>query len=343
MTRPRDARRRSLRVRDGYPLAILMVAVVAMLVLPRLSSGSVSALNFYDALQIFANYGLISLALGLAIMIGEYDLSTAGAYTFGGVVAIKLGGSSPLAGLAAALAMGVVVGLLQGGIVAKLRMSAVPVTLGGYLILVGATHVVTGSKTLSYPNVDIGARLDEPILSIFSLRSLITLGVFVAIWLVMRFTRLGPQVRAAGSDRRASRTAGVSVPRMLVTVLVLSGVCSAAAGALTSYSLASVNPDMGLTPMIFGTIAALLGGVSLAGGRGSVAGIAAGVLSYALLQETLAMMGVQDYVSLLVTGLLLVIVTALTAPDLRLGLQAIRTRLRTGRAHVDPASADVGQ
>ncbi|MEA2583141.1 MAG: ribose transport system permease protein [Thermomicrobiales bacterium] len=320
------------RLRDAYPVVILAIAVLAMLVLPSFSSSStVSVLNFYDVFQIFSNYGLIALALGLSIVVGEYDLSTAGAYAFGGVVAIKLGESNPLLGLAAALGVGLVVGLLQGGLVARLKMSAVPVTLGGYLILFGATHVVTHSKTLSYENFDIGAQLDQPILSVFSLRSLITLAVFVVIGLVLQFSRLGPQVRAVGDDRRASRTAGVSVPRVLITVLIISGVCSAAAGALTSYSLASANPDLGLTPMIFGTIAALLGGVSLAGGRGSVAGIGAGVLSYAVLQETLAMMAAPDYVSDLVTGSLLLIVTALAAPDLRTVLQSLRTRVRTGR------------
>jgi ribose transport system permease protein len=316
--------------RDAYPLAILAVAVLAMLVLPSFSAtGTVSVLNFYNVFQTFSNYGLIALALGLSIVIGEYDLSTAGAYGFGGVVAIEFGGSSPALGLAAALGMGLVVGLTQGGIVAGLRMSAVPVTLGGYLILLGATHVITHSKTLSYGNIDIGAQLDDPILSVFSLRSLITLAVFVAVGVALHFSRLGPQVRAIGNDRRASRTAGVSVPRVLIVVLIVSGVCSAAAGALTSYSLASANPDLGLTPMIFGTIAALLGGVSLAGGRGSVAGIAAGVLTYAALQETLAMMATPDYVSDIVTGALLLLVTALAAPDLQPVLQTLRTRLRT--------------
>lgn len=335
-------RLRSLRALDIYPFIILGLAVAAMYVLPVLTTGSVSSYNLYDVFQTSADYGLIALALGLSMIIGEYDLSTAGAYIFGGVVAIKFGGSSPLAGIGAALAMGLVVGLAQGLIVRWLRMSAVPLTLGGYLVLLGAAHIVTGSKTMNYANVSIGAQLDNPILTIFSERSLITLGVFALVWAIMRFTRIGPNVRAAGGDRRASRTAGVSVTRALVGVLVVSGMCSAAAGTLTTYSLASVSPDLGLTPIIFGTIAALLGGVSLAGGRGSAAGIAAGALSYALLQETLAIVGAQDYVSDLVTGLLLAVVTALTAPGLRPGVQALLTRVRTGRGQPGPSATGVG-
>jgi ribose/xylose/arabinose/galactoside ABC-type transport system permease subunit len=151
----------------------------------------------------------------------------------------------------------------------------------------------------------------------------------------MLFTRLGPQVRAVGGSRRASRTAGVSVDWTLIGVLTTSGVCCAAAGALTSYSFASVNPNMGLTPLLFATIAALLGGISLAGGRGSVALIAAGALTYALLQEILGILAAKEYVSLLIAGVLLLIVTILAASGRRAALLALRTRISTRRGRID--------
>jgi ribose transport system permease protein len=329
-----------LRPRDIYPFAILALAALGLVLLPRVTSGSVSVINVYDIGQIFADYGLISLALGLAMMAGEYDLSTAGAYALAGVVAVKLGGHDPLIGLAAALGIGVVAGLVQGGIVARLGMSAVPVTLGGYLVLFGLNHELSNSMTVSFENFTIGLTLDDPILQIFSLRSLICLSVFLLVGLVMWFTRIGAQVRAVGGDRRASRTAGVSVSRVLIGVLIVSGVCSTAAGALKSFSLASANPDVGLTPLIFGTIAALLGGVSITGGRGTVVGIAAGVLSYATLQETLAIIGAQDWQGQLVTGGLLVAVGVLTAPDLKRELTAARTRLRSRLVAVPRPTAE---
>jgi ribose/xylose/arabinose/galactoside ABC-type transport system permease subunit len=317
-----------LRPREVYPFAILGLAALGMIVLPKLTSGTVTVINVYDIGQIFADYGLIALALGLAMMAGEYDLSTAGGYALGAVVAVKLAGTSPLLGLAAALGIGFLAGLVQGGIVARLSMSAIPVTLGGYLILFGLNQELAGSKTVSLDNPTIGLTLDDPILEVFSLRSLICLGIFAAVFLMLRFTRLGAELRAVGGDRRASRTAGVSVGRVLIGVLIVSGLCSTAAGALKAFSLASANPDIGLTPLIFATIAALLGGVSLTGGRGSVIGILAGVLSYATLQETLAIIGAEDWQSLLTTGSLLLIVAALTAPHLKRELTGLMTRLR---------------
>jgi ribose transport system permease protein len=110
---------------------------------------------------------------------------------------------------------------------------------------------------------------------------------------------------------------------------------------LKAFSLASANPDVGLTPLIFATIAALLGGVSLTGGRGSVVGILAGVLAYATLQETLAIVGAEDWQSLLTTGALLLIVAGLTAPYLRRELTGFATRLRE-RFSPAPAESSAG-
>jgi ribose transport system permease protein len=338
--------RSRLRARDTYPFVVLACAALAMVILPRLTSGSVSTINVYDVFQIFADYGLIALAVGLTMMAGEYDLSTAGAYALGAVVAVKLGAQSPLAGLAAAIGIGVVAGLVQGGVVTRLAMSAVPVTLGGYLVLFGLNQQLAHSKTVNFDNYTIGSTLDTPILQILSLRSVICFAIFFVAVLIMRFTRLGTQVCAIGGDRRASRTAGVPVTRLLIGVLVVSGICSTTDGALKSFSLASANPDVGLTPLIFATIAALLGGVSLTGGQGTVLGIAAGVLSYATLQETLAIVGAADWLSQLVTGGLLAIVTALTAPHLRREVTGLRTRIRArakGRPALRPPAALEGE
>ncbi len=327
-----------LRPRDVYPFAILGVAALGMAVSPQLTSGTVTVANVYDIGQIFADYGLISLAIGLAMITGEYDLSTAGAYALGAVIAVKLGGASPLLGLVAALVVGLVAGLVQGTLVSRLNISAVPVTLGGYLVLFGLNHELAGSKTVNLENYTIGLTLDEPILKIFSLRSLITLSVFAAVFIALRFTRIGAEMRAVGGDRRASRTAGIPVQRLLISVLIVSGLCSTAAGALKAFSLASANPDIGLTPLIFGTIAALLGGVSLTGGRGSVVGILAGVLSYATVQETLAITGAEDWQSQLTTGGLLLVVAALTAAHLKRELMGLITRLRSRLAPVSTSA-----
>ena len=211
-----------------------------------------------------------------------------------------------------------------------LGISSVPVTLGGYLICAGLTSAIAHGKPVQYDNIDLGINLNRQIATVFSPRSLIVLGLFAAAAAVMHFTKVGRNVRAVGGDRRASRTAGVRVRGTVLGVMVVSGGCCALGGALTSFSVASGPSDVSVAPLIFATIAAILGGVTLTGGRGSPLGIAAGALSLATLNETLAIIGAADYVSSIITGLLLLVVTIVTAPDLvRSPLGRLRSQART--------------
>jgi ribose/xylose/arabinose/galactoside ABC-type transport system permease subunit len=300
--------------REVLPYAVLVAAVASLALLPAVSSTRITQGNVYDIFQTFADYGLLALAVGLSMILAEYDLSTASMYGLAGMVAVLAGGHSPFIGVLAALAAGAASGLIQGLIIAKLRMSSVPVTLGGFIVNLGITYVISHNNDVSYGRISVGLRLDSPIGGIFSIRSLITVAGFLLIWFLFSFTRGGAEMRATGGDRRASRTSGVRVDGVILGVFVTTGVASAAAGALHAYSLASAQPDLGFTPLIFATIAALLGGVKLAGGRGSPPGIAAGVLSLAILQEILAAAAAPQYTSDLVTGSLLLLVTMFAAP-----------------------------
>ena len=216
-----------------------------------------------------------------------------------------------------ALGTAAIVGCVQGTLIAYFRLNSMPVTLGGYLIVLGITYILGHSKSVIYEDYNVGLRLDEPVLQVFSIRSLISLGIFVLVALVLRYLRVGRDVRAIGGDRRAARVAGVPVERLLIGVFIASALGAALAGALLSYSLATASPtNIGFDVLTFSATAALLGGVSLSGGRGSAVGIAAGVLSLSVLQEILAIMRSPDYVSSLITGGLLVVVTILWAPDI---------------------------
>jgi ribose transport system permease protein len=318
-----ETSRRRPRAGELAPFAILALMIVALGLLPVLTQYTVRTANVYDIFQNFASYGLVALALGITILAGEFDLSVSSMYLLGGMVAVLTGSGSPLLGILAALGTAVLVGLVQGGLIAGFRLNSMPVTLGGYLVVLGITYILGHSKSVIYENYSVGLRLDKPILQIFSIRSLVALGIFVVAALVLRYLRVGRDIRAIGGDRRAARVAGVSVDRLLVGVFVVSALGAALPGALLSYSLATASPtNIGFDVLTFSATAALIGGVSLSGGKGGAVGIAAGVLSLSVLQEILSILRSPDYVSSLITGGLLVVVTIVWAPDL---LQWFRT------------------
>ncbi|WP_294569121.1 ABC transporter permease [uncultured Arthrobacter sp.] len=322
------------------PYVLLVVMLLVFVVLPVVAGQQVTSFNYYNLFQVFASLGLLSVALGLTMIAGEFDLSVLGTYAFAGLVAVKLGADDPVVGLLAALVLAALIGALQGALVAWFRLPSAAVSLGVYIALLGLTATISDSKTVPYNNLNVSDVLDRQYLEIFSLRSIIAILAVAAIAVTMTYTRFGRDVRAIGSDRRASLRIGVRVDSILVVLFVLSALLSALGGSMLALSLAAATPDPGFDPLIFALTAVLLGGVSLRGGTGTVLGIAAGILTLSLLRELLTVLATPTYVSSLATGGLLLVVAFAAAP----GLNAwwLSMRRPTKRVAEPPSLSRVG-
>jgi ribose/xylose/arabinose/galactoside ABC-type transport system permease subunit len=321
------------------PTVSLLAVIIAFLCTPLISGSALTTFDVYNTLQGFAQLGLLALGLGLTMIAGEFDLSVVGTYALGGMLAVQAGQSSPVLGIVVAVAAGAAIGALQGGLIAWLRLPSLPVTLATYIALLGLTSAMSGGLSKTFANSSASLWVDQTTAGIFSPRSLITLAAFGVAAVILGCTKLGRGLRAIGGDRRASRVAGIRVGRTLVGLFTISGTLASLGGALLSYSLASANPDPGLQPLILGAVACLLGGVSLAGGRGLPAGLLAGTLSVALLAQIVAMTKLPDYSTELLYAALLVVVVATDAP----GLREVPGRLRArGRAANTPTATATG-
>jgi ribose transport system permease protein len=311
------------------PAVSLLVCVLAFCCAPFISGKSLTTFDVYNTLQGLAPLGLLTLGLGLTMIAGEFDLSVVGSYALGGMIAVKAGQSSPVLGVAAAVAAGAATGALQGGLIARLRISSLPVTLAAYIALLGLASAMSGGLSVTYANSAASLWVDQGIGGIFSPRSLVTLAAFAIAALILGRTRLGREVRAIGGDRRASRVAGVRVERVLVGLFTASGALAALSGALLSFGYASANPAPGLQPLILSAVACLAGGVSLAGGRGLPAGLLAGALSVALVAQLVAITALPDYSTGLLDAALLAVIVAVDAPGLRQALDRLWARTRS--------------
>jgi ribose/xylose/arabinose/galactoside ABC-type transport system permease subunit len=314
------------------PLTAVTATVVAFVLIPTYTDSTLASFDVYNTLQIFARLGPLALALGLTMIAGEFDLSVVGTYALGGMLTVQAGQGHYAYGLLAAVAAGAAIGLVQGCVIAGLKLPSMPVTLATYIALLGLTSALSGGLTKTYSNVTVTLWVDQTVLTFFSPRSLLTLGMFVLAAVVLAGTRWGRELRAIGSDRRASRVAGVAVNRLLIGTFVASGVLSALGGSLLSFSLGSANPDPGVQPLILAAAAALLGGVSLAGGRGSALGLLGGIIAVALLAEIATVTALPAYVTQLFYAGLLGIIVIVDAPDLHNAVVRLRAGLRSDNA-----------
>ena len=314
------------------PVVAFGLVLVAYLLTPVYDGHSLVSFDAYNTLQGFASVGLIALALGLTIVAGEFDLSVLGMQALGGVLAIKAGADHGLLGVAAAVGACVALGAIQGTVIARTGIGSMAITLGTYIALLGLTNVVAGNQTLTYANADVAIWVDQTILSWFSPRSLVALGAFAVAFVLFTRTRLGPELKALGGDRRAARVVGVPVRRHLAVLFAVSGGLCGCAGALLAYSNASAQLNPGLEPLVLAAAAAVLGGVSLRGGRGTIWGLLLGALAVALLQQVFAITKLPTSSIQIVFGALLLIVVVVDAPDLRSVVARARARRASHRS-----------
>jgi ribose/xylose/arabinose/galactoside ABC-type transport system permease subunit len=306
------------------PFAVMAGSIVVLALMDRGSGYFFSIGTIFSVMQLFATFSLVALGLGLSILIREFDLSVAGIVGLAGCIAVMTGAANPWLGLLLGAGAGLVSGALQGIIMTKLNLSSVGVTLGGLLTLQGLTYVLTENKTIGYPNMAVALELNAPIAGLVSVRSAVCLAVFALAALVMAYTHIGRDVIATGSDRRAARIAGLNTDRVVVGVFAASGASAALAGVLLSYSLGAASPVALADVLAPAAAAAIVGGVSVIGGRGTPMGIAAGVLTLCILRSGLSAIGVEPHVHDLVTGFILIAIAFLDAPELIRRLTAWR-------------------
>ena len=310
------------------PFTIMVASIIVLALADRGSGYFLSVATAFSVFQLFATLGFVALGLGLSMIVREFDLSVAGTMGLAGCIAVLAGMHDPWLGLLCGVAAGMLAGALQGIIMTRLGISSVAVTLGGLLTLQGMTYVLTGNRTINYPNLKVSLSLSNSLLGFLSLRSGAALILFLAAALIMAFTRIGRDIAATGGNRRAAMVAGVKTDRILIGVFTASGALSAVGGVLLSYSLGAASP-VGLADVLApAAAAAIIGGVSLVGGRGHPMGIAAGVLTLCILRSGFNAIGVPPPIHEVVTGLILLIIAVVDAPDL---LKQV-TRWRLARA-----------
>jgi ribose transport system permease protein len=268
---------------------------------------------------------LAVLAAGqyFVIVSGEFDLSVGSLVTVTVVVAAEVLADNPdgtWLAIGAVLALGALVGLVNGLVTTRLRVPSFIATLGMLLILDGAVFYWTdgapkGSLTEGFRTLGRGGVDDVPVLEQLPWSVVVFLAVGVGSVLLMR-ADLGKQFAAVGDNDRASSLSGVPVPRVRTIAFVLSGLLAALAGILLG-GFAGVSAQVGEGLEFQAITAVVLGGVVLGGGRGSVVAAIAGALTLEALFTLLNLLGVSGALEDTVEGLIIIAAVAFAAFRLR--------------------------
>ncbi|MDO5641104.1 MAG: ABC transporter permease [Paracoccus sp. (in: a-proteobacteria)] len=316
-----------LKLRGGAQQKLLAFASLIVLVIgfSLASPNFLQMSNIMAILQASSVNGVLAIGVTLIIITGGIDLSIGTLMTFCGVMAgvvLTWAGMPLILGVIAAVATGAFCGLISGTLVAKAKIPPFIATLGMMLVLKGLSLIVTGTRpiyfndTPGFTDIALGSLIGS-VFPAFPLPNGVLILFLVAAataWLLSR-TVLGRYTFALGSNEEAVRLSGVNTDAWKMAIYALAGGIVGIGGLLMASRLNSVQPHMGLGYELEAIAAVVIGGTSLAGGRGSVLGTLIGSLIMAVLTNGLRVMSVVAEWQIVVTGAIIII--AVYADQLR--------------------------
>ena len=320
-------------------LLLLRAAPVLLFVLVLAVFGSASdrfltLANMRNIVIQSAPIGILAIGMTFVLLTAHIDLSVGAVmYLSAGLLAVHLPWLPWPAALLFVLVVGAAAGILNALIVTRLRITSFVATLATLFILRGLAMWLSNTRTLPFAD----AIIDLNRTSFLGVPSAIAafVAVFALAWAVLHHTSFGRQVYAVGEDPEAARKAGLPVRSITAACFVICAVLAALGGFVTITQIGAVGPKYGDQIEFAAVAAAVLGGVSLFGGRGSVAGTVFGAVLIKTTQNGLNVVNADPYIYPLVTAAIIFVAVA---------VDGLRTKIltRLQRRTVRPAEHAAG-
>ncbi|MFB7737079.1 ABC transporter permease [Streptomyces sp. NPDC056112] len=295
---------RTVLLRRARELALLPALLMLMVLGTVVNDSFLTERNLISILGASAALAMVVLAESLVLITGKFDLSLESVVGIAPAVGALLVLSSDQSGwgvklpaplaLLAILVVGAVVGLFNGVLVVRFKLNAFIVTLAMLIVLRGLLVGATKGKTLfGMPD------------SFYSLATTTFLAMPLSVWLaavafavaglLLKYHRVGRSLYAIGGNTEAARAAGIRVERVMLGVFVVAGVLASAGGIMQTGYVGAISANQGQNMIFTVFAAAVIGGISLDGGKGTMFGALTGVLLLGVVQNLLTLAQVPSF------------------------------------------------
>lgn len=327
---------------SGSVLLTLMKARTFIALIAVLLFFSIAAPNFLSAANLIlmskhvALNAFLAMGMTFVIITGGIDLSVGSIVGLCGMVAgyLVLNGIDLQVGYTIyfnvfeialiTLAVGILIGAVNGLLITRLNVAPFIATLGVLYVARGLALLSSDGRT--FPNLVGKPELGTTGFGFLGAGRL--LGLPVALWILLvvalgaaylaKYTPLGRHIFAVGGNERAARISGVRVNMVKMFVYMFSGFCAAIVGLIISSELMASHPATGESFELNAIAAAVLGGTSMSGGRGTIGGTIVGAFVIGILSDGLVMMGVSSFWQMVIKGLVIIVAVVVDQAQRRL-------------------------
>jgi ribose transport system permease protein len=303
-------------IRRAGPFIGLLFVIAIFAILSDAPERYLSPFNLRIVLAQTVIVAVGAIGMTIVIISGGIDLSVGAVIALSGVITALglLGGWPPSVGVAAGVAAGGIIGLVNGIAVTRLRVVPFIATLGMLGVARGTAKWVAGEQTVNPPATwvnDLLVTFPRPSWLVFAPGVWIALLLAILAAMVLRSTVFGRRVFALGSNEAAARACGIDTNRLKLWVYGSAGLLFGLAGVLQMSRLRQGDPTVALGTELDVIAAVVIGGASLTGGEGSILGSMIGALVMAFLRNGCQQMGWPNYVQEIIIGAIIVLAVAL--------------------------------
>ncbi len=291
----------------------LIGLVVLCLFLTFATDSFFSLRNFLNILDQITVLGIMAVGMTFVILIGGIDLAVGSLLALSmmvlGFLNVEAGVPMSLA-IIGALSSAGLCGLMVGFFITRFNVPPFIATLAMMSIARGLANMITnGQQIIGFPSwFNMAAIIRYG--SFLTLTVAVMLIVFTLAWLFQRYTSAGRSLYAIGGNSEVARLAGISVKKMTILVYTASATLSGLAGIMLAARLDSVQPSSGVAYELDAIAAVVIGGTSLSGGSGGIAGTIIGVLIIGILRNGLNLLGVSPFLQAVIIGTVIVFAVA---------------------------------
>ena len=291
---------------------ILPILVVIVIIFSFIAPNFLTEMNMLNIVRQASINIVLATGMTVVILTGGIDLSVGSVLAVSAVTAMAVS-LMPELGWAAvplALLIGLVLGAINGALVAYAGLPPFIVTLGSMTTLRGLAYLLAGGTTIINSKINF-AWIGNAYLGPLPWLVVIAFLVLLATWFLLRHTVLGIYIYGVGGNPQAARLTGIKVNQVLLFVYAFSGLLAGLGGVMTTSRLYSANGVLGTGYELDAIAAVILGGTSFVGGIGTVVGTLFGALIISTLNNGLTLMNVSFFWQLVVKGLVIIIAVAL--------------------------------